>query len=126
MSVRDGNTPESSRENNGNGTGSSQTPRHECDLPIRIVVFEPLPGSNSGVYRVVAGRQCQQAPDGVGFICRVRLPDSEIFLELCSANRELRCEAASIAREAQTPDGRWRYDAVFIEPASRVDRYEFD
>lgn len=126
MSFRDQDASESSRNRHGSDSGSSPMTGHPCDLPIRIVVVESLPGSNSGVFRVISGRQCEQSPHGAGFICSARLPGQEIFLEMRSINRELHFEAASVVRESQTPDGRWRYDAVFVERTDRVDRYEFD
>ena len=126
MSFRDRDASDSSRNSHGINPDGSQAPDDEVDLPIRIAVVESLSGSNSTVYRVTSGRQCSQSPDGAAFICPVRLPGNEMYLELRSPNRELRIEAASIVREDQTPDGRWRYDVKFIAPPDRVDRYEFD
>jgi|GEM_PF-2922716 hypothetical protein len=126
MSFRHRDPPESSRGHGEYETERRRSARHACDIPLRIVVVEPSAASGRRVFRVVMGRQCDASSTGVGFICPVRLPGSEVFLEVRADESTVRLEAARIVHESQTPDGRWRYGAVLTPSTDLVDRYEFD
>lgn len=122
MSFRDRDAPESSRGHHG----PSFDQAHRCDFPIRVVAVEPSNDAVPSVFRVISGRQFDSSTTGAAFICPVRIPGNEVFLELRSSNRSLHFEAATIVHESQTQDGRWRYEARFVEPECKVDRYDFD
>ena len=106
MSFRHPDPPESSRGQGEYENERRRSARHACDIPLRIVVVELSAESSRRVSRVVMGRQCDVCATGVGFICPVQLPGSDIFLELRSDESTVRLEASSIVHESQTPDGR--------------------
>jgi hypothetical protein len=82
--------------------------------------------SGSQLFGVYSGWQCDISSAGVGFVSVACLSCDEVFLELRSPNHGLTFQAAQIVHAQKAQNGHWRYGASFIEPESRVDRYEFD
>jgi len=82
--------------------------------------------SGSQLFRVFSGWQCDISAAGVGFVTSASQLCGEVFLELRSSNHGLSFQAARIVHAQETQNGHWRYGARFVEPESRVDRYEFD
>ena len=125
---RDGGKPP--HETSQTGPTSDERRRHtrqRCELPVRIVAVESS-GSESGsqLFRVYSGWQCDISAAGVGFVTSASLSCDEVFLELRSPNHGLTFQAARIVHAQEAQNGLWRYGAYFVEPVSRVDRYEFD